>query len=138
MLSCEFCNIYHNSFLKNHSNSCFCINTLSVCCPNTTFHLVKNVVTHIFWLSMSWRRFCKTSWRRLLKTKAKDVFWRWGQKTSSRRLADRFIKTNNYWAILKIQCTTIILTTYSKQKSWKLKVFWLMRKTLKIDITVNC
>ena len=39
------------SFLKNPLDSCFCINTRSVYCPTTTFCLIKNDVTHIFWPS---------------------------------------------------------------------------------------
>ena len=40
------------SYLKNPLDGCFCINTRSVYCTTTTFRLIKNDVTHNFWLSI--------------------------------------------------------------------------------------
>ena len=39
-------------FLKNPSDGCFCINTHSVYFPSTTLHLFKNVLRHVFRLSI--------------------------------------------------------------------------------------
>ena len=52
MFSCEFCEIPHNTFFKQRSNDCFCINTRSVYCPTTTFRIFKKDVTHIFRMSI--------------------------------------------------------------------------------------
>ena len=52
MFSWEFCDISHNTFFKEPFG-CFYINTRSVYCPTTTFHLLKNDVIHIFRLSIS-------------------------------------------------------------------------------------
>ena len=56
------------SFLKNSLDSCFCINTRSVYCPTTTFCLIKNDVTHIFWPSFFFGLLCR------LGTKASSIF----------------------------------------------------------------
>ena len=63
-------------FLKNTSDGCFCINTRFFYCPNTTFCLFKNDVTHIFWLSIfstyvvRWEQ----KWAQYLKPLARSLF----------------------------------------------------------------
>ena len=46
MFCSEFSEISFNTFLKEPSDGCFCLNTRSVYCPTRTFCFFKNDVTH--------------------------------------------------------------------------------------------
>ena len=71
-----------NIFLKNLSNGCFCISTRSVYCRTTTFSLLKNDVTHIFWLSIFFGLICGKNIRELrLGTRMSSIFQTLPQKS---------------------------------------------------------
>ena len=80
MISCEFCEISHNTFfLKNPSDGCFCINTRPVYFPTTTFRLFKNDVTNIFRLNIFSARIVdwKQEWAQFFKPLARRWWWWW-------------------------------------------------------------
>ena len=80
MISCEFCEISHNTFfLKNPSDGCFCINTRPVYFPTTTFRLFKNDVTNIFRLNIFSAQIVdwKQEWAQFFKPLARKWWWWW-------------------------------------------------------------
>ena len=80
MISCEFCEISHNTFfLKNPSDGCFCINTRPVYFPTTTFRLFKNDVTNIFRLNIFSAQIVdwKQEWAQFFKPLARRWWWWW-------------------------------------------------------------
>ena len=80
MISCEFCEISHNTFfLKNPSDGCFCINTRPVYFPTTTFRLFKNDVTNIFRLNIFFAQIVdwKQEWAQFFKPLARRWWWWW-------------------------------------------------------------
>ena len=55
MFSFEFCEISRNTFLKNPSDGCFCINTRSVYCPTTTFCFFHTYFKAEYFLGLNYR-----------------------------------------------------------------------------------
>ena len=89
-------NILIKSFLKNPSDSCFCISSCSVYFPSTILYLFKNDATHISWVSIFSAYFVdwEQEWAQYFKLLARSLF-----STQSRNFFEEIVRTLKLFSI---------------------------------------